>query len=98
MNIKIEIYKEDVSLDHKSGVSAKSGKPYNIYEQTGYLHQEGSRFPLQFKLSLEQGMPPYNAGVYEIAGESLYINQFGSLSLGRLTLIPVASSKTLKQA
>ena len=79
--MKIEIFQDDVKIEHKSGVSAKTGKPYNIYNQRAYFHSPDSKFPLAFKLDLEQGQPPYEAGIYTLDDSSFYVDRFGSLSM-----------------
>lgn len=91
--IKIEIESPDVST--KSGTSAKSGKPYMIREQEAWAYlatEEGKpqKHPVAMKLTLEDDQAPYPAGAYVLHPSSVYVAQFGRLSVGRVRLTPIA--------
>ena len=80
--IKIEIQSDVVRT--KSGVSARTGKPYSIREQEAYVHtmdQQGNPrpYPQQLVLSLPEDRPPYPPGSYILAPESFYTNRFNQL-------------------
>ncbi|AUB85743.1 single-stranded DNA-binding protein [Vibrio anguillarum] len=67
--IKIEIFKENENFQ-TSTIPGKEGKPSRtIYEQTAYAYL-GGKFPVQMKLSLEEGQPPYVAGEYTVHSSS----------------------------
>ena len=89
--MKIEIKSNDVGV--KSGTSKRTGKPYSIREQVGYLHQDGEAYPVRCVLNLEDGQEPYAPGVYETANE-LYVGDFGRLAVSRsMRLVPASARK-----
>tara|TARA_B100000446_G_scaffold150600_1_gene145169 strand:+ start:80 stop:379 length:300 start_codon:yes stop_codon:yes gene_type:complete len=73
------------AINTRNGVSKRSGQPYTIHEQEAYLHQEGKPYPTPMKLNVEsneQGYPqPYSMGRYSLAGDSFYIDRYGSLAV-----------------
>lgn len=80
--LKIEVFKDDVSVMSRT-MPGKDGKPpRTIREQDAYAHLSG-RFPTQMKLQLEEGQPPYEAGIYALHSSSFVVNNFGSLELKR---------------
>lgn len=98
--IKIEIKSTDINT--KSGVSGKTGKPYTIREQSGYAHthdRDGKLFeyPVQMKVSLQDGSQPYAPGFYTLAPESLYTNGFQQLAITPV-LKPLVSQSMQKAA
>lgn len=100
MSIKIEISSTEVLI--KSGVAAKSGKPYTIREQEAYAHtvsQDGSpqRYPSRIKVMLKDNQPPYPAGMYTVAPESFFVDRFDSLDLG-LILKPLPAAAVQPKA
>lgn len=96
--IKIEIESSEVRV--KSGVAAKTGKPYQIPEQKGYaylLDRDGkpNRHPSPLIIALRDGQQPYPPGVYTLAPSSFYTDRFDNLALSPV-LVPVAQQ--VKQA
>lgn len=80
--LKIEVFKDDVKIASRT-MPGKDGKPpRTIHEQDAYAHLSG-RFPTQMKLQLEEGQPPYEAGIYTLHSSSFVVNNFGSLELKR---------------
>lgn len=77
---------KDNTVEMKSGVSQKSGKGYEIFEQTALFHRGDER--IRVTLGLRKGQTPYAAGRYVISAESFVVDNFGSLKIGRLQLIP----------
>lgn len=93
--IKIEIESTDVSI--KSGTSAKSGKPYSIREQKAWAYLSGEdgkpqKHPVSMLVILEEDQAPYPVGVYVLHPSSLYVAQFGRLSVGKVRLTPIAQA------
>ncbi len=71
------------SFQIAKAIPGKEGKPSrNIYEQTAYAYL-GGKFPVEMKLSLDEGQPPYEAGTYTLHSSSYVVNNFGSLELKR---------------
>lgn len=90
--IKIEI--ESAEVKTKSGVSARTGKPYSMREQKGYAYtvdQSGkpNKYPNTLVLTLRDEQPPYQPGLYTLAAASLYTNKFDQLEISPV-LMPFA--------
>jgi len=83
--MKIEIHEAQVNVSERSGVSQRTGKPYVIREQSGYIHM-GGVYPALFKFNLEDGQLPYPAGSYTLHPGSFKINNFEQISIGRVIL------------
>ncbi len=78
--IKIEIFKEDERFETRTS-KPKDGKPgRTFYEQDAYAYL-GGKFPSLIKLSLDEGQPPYESGLYTLHSSSYVVNNFGSLEL-----------------
>ena len=97
--INIEIKSPEVKT--KSGIAAKSGKPYSIREQEGWAftfdrNGKPNPYPVKLSLSLRDEQPPYQPGVYTICPSSLYTNRFDQLEISPV-LIPF-DQKALKAA
>lgn len=90
--IKIEIDNPEVRT--KSGVSARTGKPYTIREQKGYAYlcdREGkpNKHPSTLVITLGDDQPPYAPGFYTLSPSSFYTDRFDNLALSPV-LVPVA--------
>ena len=84
--LKIEVFPEDEKITTRA-IPGKDGKPpRNIYEQIAYAYL-GGKFPVQMKLSLEEGQPAYVAGTYSVHSSSYLVNNFGGLELKRFGLL-----------
>lgn len=89
--MKIEIKSAETVT--KSGTSKRTGKPYSIVEQVGYLFVQGEAYPQRCVLQIDDGVQPYQPGIYDTADE-LRVGDFGRLSVSRgLRLLPVSSRK-----
>jgi hypothetical protein len=97
MTIKIEVSSDTVET--RSGVSAKTGKPYSMREQEAYAHtvnRDGviSKYPQRIKITLGDKQAPYSPGFYTVGPESFYVDRFASLSLGLvLRALPAAAAQ-----
>lgn len=94
MSTKITISKPDLNV--VKGVSAKSGKPYELRIQTGYLHSVSvdgviGDFPDKFEFILEDGQPAYARGLYTLAPSAMQVSRDGRLEL-RARLVPVPAA------
>lgn len=92
--IKIEIV--SASVVHKTGTSQKTGKPFDIPEQEGWAHfhdREGklNPHPTKVRITLDRDQAPYSVGVYSLAPESLYSDQWGQICI-RPRLRSIASA------
>ncbi len=68
-------------------VDQRSAKGYVFRTQTGWtsLNGEVRKAPI----SLEEGQPAYELGMYTLGDGSFYFGDYGRLMLGRLELVPV---------
>mgnify|MGYP003378260493 CR=1 FL=1 len=92
--IKIEIETADTKT--KSGVSARTGKPYSMREQRGYAYtvdQNGkpNKYPSTLTLTLRDEQAAYQPGLYTLAPGSLYTNKFDQLEISPV-LIPIVAA------
>ena len=95
MAIKITISKPDLNV--VKGVSSKSGKPYELRIQTGYLHSVSvdgvlSEFPDKFEFLLEDGQQPYAKGAYVLSPSALQVSRDGRLET-RVRLVAASAAK-----
>ncbi len=91
--IKIEI--KTAAVEEFSGISKKSGKPFTMRNQTGYANvvdRTGELLRQAVKITLEDGQQPYAPGFYQLAPNSIYVDSFSRLIIGRVVLIPVQSA------
>lgn len=79
MQMTVEVNSEEVRT--KSGTSAKTGRPYSIREQEGWLFLPDQPYPQKVKLNLEDGEQPYKPGRYGIAPRSFYVGKFGDMQV-----------------
>jgi hypothetical protein len=100
--IRIEI--ETAEVKTKSGIAAKSGKPYSIREQAGWAYVMGRdgqalRHPVKCSLTLRDDQPPYQPGNYQLSPASIYTNKFDQFEVAPV-LVPlaVAEPKQIKAA
>lgn len=86
--MKIEI--ANVNVRNQSGTSQKTGKPYSMNKQEGYLHLEGQPYPVRFEFNLADGATPFQKGFYTVTDKSYIVDRFGSLAVsGQLELVPL---------
>lgn len=90
--IKIEI--ENAEVKSKSGVSARTGKPYSMREQKGYAYtvdQTGkpNKYPSTLVLTLRDDQSPYQPGLYTLSPASFYTNKYDQLEISPV-LVPLA--------
>ena len=86
----LRVIVESSEVFEKSGIAARSSKPYRIREQEAYVylvdgHGVEKKFPAAFRLSLDQA-PPYAPGEYLLSPESFLVGDYGRLMVGRVTL------------
>lgn len=87
--LTIEI--ESTELQIKSGTSARTNKPYQIREQTAYVHIPGNKYPQPIKLTLEDDAQPYAPGKYQLGDNSFFVGRFNDLQM-RPRLVPVVAA------
>ncbi|EFR8403333.1 DNA-binding protein [Salmonella enterica] len=89
--IKVEIKPSQVTVDERSG--EKDGKKWSSREQHGYIYLGGD-YPELFAFRLQDGQPPYEAGIYELVEPFLAVGQYKRLTFSRsFVLRPVQNNK-----
>lgn len=68
------------------GGTRPDGSTWSIPEQTAYIVTEDE--VKRIRLSLAKGQTPYAPNDYDISPESFVVDNFGSLKIGRLKLLP----------
>jgi len=81
--ITVELKSRDVFT--KKGVATKTGKPFEIHEQIGYVELD-KPYPQEVRIPVERLDAPYEPGTYLVDSSCLYVNRYGQLQLGRLKL------------
>lgn len=96
--IKIEVASAEVFT--KSGIAAKSGKPYTIREQEAFAYVtdrngQPQKYPAKIRINLNDDQAPYAVGNYTISPSSFYVDRFGGLTLGLIlaSSVPAAVAK-----
>ncbi len=95
MNLQDNIIIEFHAGEHvkKDGVGKKSGKPYEMTIQTGYVTMPGRRYPEEIEVVHFGDEKPYSPGKYKLdVAHSLYVND-KKVMLGKLQLVPLAATQ-----
>ena len=92
--LKVEIATSVV--DVKNGTSAKTGKPYSIREQEGWIFcydKNGQPYPhpQKIKLTLDDDQQLYTPGNYILCPSSVYVDRFGQVAV-RARLRPAVAA------
>lgn len=75
MKIKVEIVDPAVT---SRNITTKANQPMTLYSQSAYLHRDGEKYPLPFQIQLDSAHG-YQAGVYTLSPESLFVGQYNKL-------------------
>lgn len=88
---KVEV--EEAKVETKSGVSARTGRPYSIREQTCWLYgyddqAKAFKHAQKIKVTLaDEQANAYPVGLYAVHPGSVYVDKFGQASL-KVRLMP----------
>lgn len=93
MSVVIEIASTQVQT--RAGTSQRTGKAYTINEQAAYMHI-GQPYPVQIKINLENGQPPYQPGNYDLHPQSFSADRFGGISVRPLLVARPAEQRQQK--
>lgn len=93
--IHIEIFSPKITI--REGVSQKTGKPYKLFEQFGYVHKVDEPYPEQIKFTVDNQACAYPVGLYKINPDSYFVDVYKNLSI-RLSLIPLAAEAQKRSA
>lgn len=102
----LKVSVETEVFDSKSGIAAKTGKPYNIREQEAWMYCCGrdgqvQKHPQKIKLTLDDDQKlPYPIGQYILDPASIYVDRFGQPAIrARLrSAAAVAAPATVQRA
>ena len=75
----VEVKQPDVRV--REGVSQRTGKPYRMREQEGWIFLPGSPYPERVKLSLEDDASPYPVGLYPVSQDSFFVGKYQELQV-----------------
>ena len=94
MNMKVTI--ASTAIHTKSGVSSKTGKPYELREQEAWVYFIGpdskpQAFPTKVMLLLEDKQLPHAVGDYLMHPSSIQPGRFGTIQVKPL-LQPIAGN------
>jgi hypothetical protein len=78
--MEIEVFDGDAVEQRQVGENT-------YFEQRAYMHQEGARFPVEFKLQLDSKNPGYKPGRYRLNDDAFQINRYGNLELNRYRIL-----------
>jgi hypothetical protein len=89
MQITIDV--QSTKTHTKRGTSGRTGKPYEMTIQRGFLLSvdqiTGDVTPQSIDLPIDRDAFPYEPGRYTLDASSIRINQYGSVEMGRLKLV-----------
>jgi len=86
--LKIEIDSEEVTA--RSGTSERTGKPWQIREQKGFIFLPDCKYPKEIKITLDDDALPYSKGLYTISPYSFKVGRFEQVETV-LKLVPLKS-------
>ncbi|GLT14047.1 single-stranded DNA-binding protein [Vibrio algivorus] len=92
----IEVFKENEVVDVRELPANDKRAAMKLYSQVAYAHT-GGKFPVEFRLPLEEGQPAYTEGKYYFTQDSFKVGQFDRLEFDRnLKLVPVNQAQLSK--
>ncbi len=107
--IRIEI--TSAAVQDRQIPSKKSGELMHFREQEGYAFtydREGkpNKYPTKIRISLDvedakrgtQEQPAYLVGAYQLAPQSVYVDKFGGLTIGKPKLLALQQAQQVKAA
>lgn len=96
MSIVIEVTNK---VETKQVARKVDGKIFQIPEQQCWIKLEGDEYPTKVVRSVGQGKQPLQAGRYQLAPSSFYVDKFGNLAIkSQFDVIPVAALADKKAA
>lgn len=99
--LKIEV--QTSMVDSKTGVSAKTGRPYNIREQEAWMYgydKEGKPHPhpQRIRLTLDDDQQPYQPGNYILDPASIYVDRFNQVAIRAKLRVPATAAPAQPKA
>jgi hypothetical protein len=91
--LKVEV--KEAKVFSRDVTRKRDGKVFHFRVQAGYAHIPGKPYPVEFEIGLGTEQEPYAPGFYTVGSESLYVDRYGQLNLGRLVLEPVKAARAV---
>lgn len=96
--IRIEVTNSEVETRTSRKLNPRTNQPYIFHEQQAFAFVHGrdgqpSKYPVRFRISLEDSQEAYKPGFYTIHPNSIYVDKYGSLAIGRVVLSVLQSAK-----
>jgi len=90
MMIRIEV--KSSATVRRAGTSKRTGQPYEMFEQRGWLH--GAKdYPTEVSFVLAKDQLPFAPGWYLVGPECCEIDRFGNITLRLQHMRPEAKAK-----
>jgi hypothetical protein len=92
--LKIEIDAQDAFVQSRT-FAGKDGKPArNVYWQVAYMYN-GGRYPVRVEIPMEEGVPAYPAGFYQLHTSCFQASKYNKIELNpfNLVLVPFDEKK-----
>lgn len=90
----IEIFKENEVVDSRTLPATDKRGALTLFSQVAYAHL-GGKFPVETKVSLEDGQPAYKEGKYELHQQSFKVGQYDRLEFDRRTVLMPVDGKAV---
>jgi hypothetical protein len=90
--LRVEI-KDPTVREHK-GTSAKTGKPYNMREQSGWADL-GKAYPVEVRFLLRDNQVAFGAGTYDAGVECFWLDRRGNLSFDLSKMRPAVKPQVV---
>ena len=89
---KAVVYIESAQIEEVS-FTTKGGEKRTMYRQNGYLYGATTMGMSPIRISLDSPATAYQPGVYDMAGSSFEVGQYGDVrvAFGGVKLVPCAS-------
>ena len=95
----LKVSVETEVVDVRSGVAAKTGKPYTIREQEAWMYGYGrdgqqQKHPQKIKVTLDDDQDKaYPIGQYILDPASIYVDRFGQVAIRARLRVAVAAAQ-----
>lgn len=82
----LKVTVDSTHVETKSGVSKRSGKPYEMHTQAAWVYLVDptgvpDRFPTKARFSVDEVTKPYPLGDYVLHPSAISVNQWGDLEM-----------------
>jgi hypothetical protein len=89
--MRIEI--KSMQVAEKRGNAARTGKPYVIREQKGWM-ETGKDYPSEVTISLQDDQVAFAPGFYQLTPACFWVGRFGVVNVDLSKIVPVKPAVT----